>query len=191
MPRSFSMLEGEDNLIREAQSGQAQAFDALYSHYLSPIYRFIYMKVTHREEAEDLTHEVFLSAWQNIGSFKPQGFPFSSWLYQIARNRVIDHYRLKKPQVELEAAEGKEEFVRGAAQIENRLEQELSLEKIKAALRRLSHDQQDVLLMRFMEDLSHQEIAAAFGKSEGAVRLIQHRAVKELKKLLNDQGILS
>ena len=178
------MLEGEEKLIKEARRGKSGAFEKLYNHYLGQIYRFIYMKVSHREEAEDITHEVFMNAWQNIKHYRPRGFPLSSWLYRIARNGVIDHYRLKKNHVELETLEADAEVAKVATSIEVELDQGLTLEKVKDAIRELSHDQQDVILMRFMEELSHDEIAAALDKSVGAVRLIQHRAINALKKIL-------
>lgn len=178
------MLEGEEKLIKEARRGKAGAFERLYNHYLGPIYRFIYMKVSHREEAEDITHEVFMNAWQNIKNYRSRGFPLSSWLYRIARNGIIDHYRLKKNHIELEALESDAEVAKVASSIEIELDRGLSFEKVKDAIRELSHDQQDVILMRFMEELSHDEIAAALDKSVGAVRLIQHRAINELKKIL-------
>jgi len=180
------MLEGEEKLIREAKQGKTESFSKLYDHYLAPIYRFIYLKVNQRETVEDLTHEVFLNAWQNIRSYRLQGFPFSSWLYQIARNRIIDYYRTRKNHVSLENIDP--DIVKTAGSVELALDQEFSLEKITAAIRNLGDDQQDVLLMRFIEDLPHQEIAQILEKSEGAVRLIQHRALNELKKLFKDQA---
>jgi len=178
------MLEDEEKLIREAKRGKTECFDQLYNHYLPPIYRFIYMKVTHREEAEDLTHEVFLNAWQNIRFYRSRGFPFGSWLYQIARNRVIDHYRLKKRQISLESLDPNAELLKSGNPIDQELDKILTLEKIRTALQGLTFDQQDVVIMRFMEELSYEEIAVAMKKSQGAVRLIQHRAMNELKKIL-------
>lgn len=180
------MLEGEEKLIREAKQGKTESFSKLYDHYLAQIYRFIYIKVNQRETVEDLTHEVFLNAWQNIKGYRFQGFPFGSWLYQIARNRVIDFYRTRKNNVRLDNIDP--DTVKIENSIELALDQEFSLERILNAIRNLNHDQQDVLLMRFVEDLSHQEIAQALEKSEGAVRLIQHRALNELKELFKDQA---
>ena len=179
------MLEDEQHIIEEAQRGDKACFGMLYTHYVPPIYRFIYMKVSGREESEDLTHEVFLAAWQNLGRYKPQGFPFSSWLYQIARNRVIDHYRVKKVHTPLESVDA--ELVSAPSGLEERLDGDLNLQKIKSALQQLSHDQQDVLIMKFMQDLSHAEIASAIKKSEGAVRLIQHRGIQALKRLIGSE----
>jgi len=102
---SFSIADGEENLIIEAIRGESSAFGQLYDHYQPRIYRFILVKVGHREEAEDLTHQVFLNAWKNIDGYQHRGFPFSSWLYSIARNAVIDYYRTNKNEVPLDDAE--------------------------------------------------------------------------------------
>jgi RNA polymerase sigma-70 factor (ECF subfamily) len=179
------MLEGELRIIEEAKQGNTGSFGLLYNHYVPPIYRFIYMKVNGREESEDLTHEVFLAAWQNLYRYKSQGFPFSSWLYQIARNRVIDFYRVQKNYANIETVDA--EFVSVSHGLEERIDGDLNLQKIKGALKALSHDQQDVLIMKFIEDLSHAEIAAALKKSEGAVRLIQHRAIQALKRIVTQE----
>src|SRR3989338_5755556 len=83
-----TMLDGEAQLIRQAQRGNAESFGELYDHYLPKIYRYIFAKVSHREHAEDIAHEVFLAAWKNLPGYRMRGFPFSSWLYRIARNEV-------------------------------------------------------------------------------------------------------
>jgi RNA polymerase sigma-70 factor (ECF subfamily) len=176
------MVEGEENLIRQAQAGSAESFGTLYDHYVPQIYRFVLLKVTAREEAEDLTHEIFLRAWRKIKAYQIRGFPFSSWLYQIARNQVIDHYRLKKNQISLEMVDV--DLVKAEESVERDVERLLSLDRVREAMKDLSHDEQDVLIMRFVEGLSHREIASTISKSEGAVRLIQHRALNALRKSL-------
>ena len=99
---TFYTIDGEEEqLIRSAVGGDSSAFGSLYDRYQPAIYRFIVVKVGSREEAEDITHHVFLSAWQKVRTYKHRGHPFSSWLYQIARNMVIDHYRSKKNDVSL------------------------------------------------------------------------------------------
>ena len=174
------MLEGEQNLIGQAKSGKGEAFGQLYDHYSAPIYRFVALKVSSKEEAEDLTHEAFLSAWQNIKAYKHQGFPFSSWLYQIARNKVIDHYRTNKQHASFENLD--EDILKVVGVVENNLEISLAMDKVKQAIARLGQEQQDVNIMKFVEDLPNEEIAKALNKSEGAVRLLQHRAVQNLKE---------
>ena len=187
------MLDNEKNHIRQAKKGNQEAFGLLYNHYLPQIYRFIFLKVSNRTEAEDLTHEVFLSAWQNLPNYKYEGFPFSSWLYQIAKNATIDFYRTAKKNLPIELVN--EELVKFSPRDPEELNTLLELEMIKICIRRLKPEYQDVLIMKFVEDLSHEEIAAALEKSQGAVRLIQHRAIKELKSLyeknLKDYGTLT
>lgn len=179
------MLDNENNLIKQAQKGEVGSFGHLYDHYLPPIFRYVFLKVGNKQDAEDLTHEVFLSAWQNLGDYRPQGHPFSSWLYQIAHNRVIDHYRTKKSHLDLEMVD--ESFVRLASTTERDLDLAMDMGKVMVAIKKLKEDQQDVLLMRFVEDLSHKEIAEIIGKNEGAVRLIQHRALAELRESLGSK----
>lgn len=180
---SLSIEDGKLNVIVDnAIGGEASAFGLLYDYYQPKIYRFIILKVGHREEAEDLTHQVFLSAWQNIKNYKKKGFPFSSWLYRIARNQVIDHYRTKKTNLTLEEV-SPEYFVTPAVASLN-IEKDLEMERVLGAMRNLESQYQDVVIMRFVEDLSVREVAAALGKSEGAVKLIQHRAIKKLREFM-------
>lgn len=176
------MLEGEEKIIKQAKGGDQPSFGALYDHYITPIYRFVMVKTNHRADAEDLTHEVFLSAWQNLKNYKFQGFPFSSWLYQIARNKIIDYYRTKKIHHSIDDVDENLFEIVGA--LEGGLDKSIALESVKTALADLSPDQQDVIVMKFIEDLSNEEIAKVMGKSDGAIRLLQHRAVNNLKSKL-------
>lgn len=183
------MLDGEAHIVKSAVRGEASAFGRLYDHYQPKIYRFVLVKVSHREEAEDLTHQVFLSAWQNIERYQDVGHPFSSWLYRIARNQIIDHYRTRKPTVTIDEVDPNEFAVVNLTELT--IENRLALGKVLRAVRTLKQDYQDVIIMRYVEDLSPKEVAAVFGKSEGAVKLLQHRAVKQLRALLNDPTTIS
>ena len=176
------MLDGEKTIIARAIKGEASAFGLLYDHYQAQIYRFVFMKVGHREEAEDLTHQVFLHAWQNIFSYKDYGFPFSSWLYRMARNQVIDSYRTRREHYRLDEMEENYDLV--SQEIEKIAILNFELEEIREAILKLKPEYQDVIIMRFIEDLAPKEVALAIGKSEGAVKLIQHRAIKKLKDSL-------
>lgn len=178
------MLEDEHDLILKAKGGEAEAFGRLYDHYLPAIYRFILLKVGQREEAEDLTHHVFLKAWTSMGtSYSEQGFPFSSWLYRIARNSVIDHYRRIKPTSSIEEEENREELINRPA-VESLIDKKEASKQIMSALKELKETEQDVVIMRFIEDLSVKETAEAVNKSEGAVKVIQHRALEKIRKIL-------
>lgn len=176
------MVDGEKNLIELAIRGEASAFGSLYDHYQPKIYRFVLVKVGRREEAEDLTHQVFLNAWQNIGRYEDLGFPFGSWLYRIARNAVVDFYRSKRDDVSLEKTDP--EYFVMQADIHADLAGKLDVEKVKLAIGKLKPEYQDVILMRFVEDLPIKEVADAMEKTEGAVKVIQHRAIKELQNIL-------
>jgi RNA polymerase sigma-70 factor (ECF subfamily) len=181
---TFYMIDGEENLIKQAVLGDSSAFGSLYDHYQAMIYRFVMVKVGSREEAEDITHHVFLSAWQKVGTYKYRGYPFSSWLYQIARNLVIDHYRSKKNDVSLDKMDPDSSVIPAVEQFD--LATKLQIEKVHIAIKELKADYQDVIILRFIEDMPLKETAAALKKSEGAVKLIQHRAIKELKKKLGN-----
>lgn len=175
------MMEDESKLVDRAVKGEAEAFGILYDGHHARIYRFVYLKVQSREEAEDLTHQVFLHAWQHIKTYTRQGTPISSWLYRIARNKVIDHYRTSKPSVDLEDAP---ELQAPGKNYQDALDAKLSSEKISKAIATLKPEYQDVIIMRFVEELSNEETAITMRRSAGAVRLLQHRAVKALKAAL-------
>ncbi len=179
------MLDGEEQLIKNAISGEASAFGLLYDRYQPKIYRFIYLKVSHREEAEDLTHQVFLSAWEKIENFqfKENSSYFSGWLYQIARNKVIDHYRTRKNNLDISKIQVIDEKNRP----ENTFENNLNIKETRQAISLLNPNEQDVIIMRFIEELSPKEISKALGKSEVSIRIIQYRAIKKLKNILNNK----
>jgi len=178
------MIDGtnEKQLVKNAVRGDSSAFGSLYDRYQPMIYRFVFVKVGRREDAEDITHQVFTAAWTNIRSYKDLGHPFSSWLYQIARNHVIDHYRARKNETSLEKMDPEYFVMPATAQFD--LTTKLEMEKVRAAIKILKPDYQDVIIMRFIEDLPLKEVAKALDRTEGAVKLMQHRAMKELKKLL-------
>jgi RNA polymerase sigma-70 factor (ECF subfamily) len=176
------MLEGEKNLVRSAQRGDSEAFGLLYEYYLPKIYRFILIKVSHKEQAEDITHLTFLKAWEGIRSYRHRGYPFGSWLYRIARNAVIDHYRREVIQVSLEDVSA--ETLGISESLSEGVDAKLRLDDLLKAMRVLKEIEQDILIMRFVEDLPHQDIAEAVNKTEGAVKVIQHRALKKLKESL-------
>lgn len=180
------MIDGEEKLIQDAvKEGDSSAFGKLYDHYQPMIYRFVFVKVSRREEAEDITHQVFLQAWQNIRTYRHRGHPFGSWLYRIARNQVIDHYRSRKDDAPLEAADA-EGIVYQTNQPDMSLQ--MDMERVMAAIHHLKPDYQDVVIFRFIEDLSIRETADAMHKTEGAVKLIQHRAIEELKKKIHESA---
>jgi RNA polymerase sigma-70 factor (ECF subfamily) len=180
-------MKDERELILRAKKGDSVAFGVLYDRHLPAIYRFILLKVGGAKgEAEDLTHEVFLNAWRNVGHYEFKGFPFTSWLYRIARNAVIDHYRTAKKNINLDAVP--EEVFAERSDVGERLDASFAAAEIRVHLAKLEPVYQDVLIMKFVEELTNREIAAALQKSEGAIRVIQHRALKQLKKSIEGLG---
>jgi len=177
--------DNEKRLLESAIRGEASAFGLLYDKYQPRLFRFIFLKVSQREEAEDLTHQVFLSAWQNIETFQDQGFPLSSWLYKIARNKVIDYYRTRKNITSIDDAPD-EILVLSTDSGQGELETKMDIETVYKALQKLPSDYQEIILMRFVEGLSPKEVSEITGKNHGAVRVLQFRALRQLKKVLEN-----
>jgi len=177
------MKELEQELIKKAQKGEKQAFAALYDTYVEAIYRFIYLKIGRKADAEDITQQVFLNAWQNIQRYNYKGFPFSSWLYKIAHNAVIDFYRSYNNQAKIELESAEEIIQENGPNQEQEIDSNLDLERIKKAIQQLPPDQQSIIIMRFVDDLPIKEIARILEKNEGTIRVIQHRALKQIRKI--------
>jgi RNA polymerase sigma-70 factor (ECF subfamily) len=174
------MLKNEQNLVEGAIRHDPQAFGKLYELYFDRIYTYLYFKTMQRQEAEDLTERVFLKAWEAIGSFHWQGYPFSTWLYRIAHNQLIDHYRAQRELVPLEVAEGQV----SSDDPWHAVEQATLLAQVSAALKHLTPDQERVVRLRYFEGYSIGEIAGLLGKAPDAIRAMQHRALRSLQPRL-------
>jgi len=172
----------EQALVRRAASGDAEAFGDLYARHLDEIYRYIFYRVGSEKLAEDLTEQVFLSAWEAIDGYEQRGHPFSAWLYRIAHNAVVDHYRTRKEERPLEAVAFR--LADESLGPEETLLKKTEVSRLLNALRELSDEKQDLILLRFVEGLSHSEVAEILGKSEGACRVMQHRALGSLSEIL-------
>jgi RNA polymerase sigma-70 factor, ECF subfamily len=179
-------LLSEKELVQAAQKGSGRAFGALYDHYLPPIYRFVFYKIMNRQDAEDICHHVFLNAWQNIQSYRDIGHSFSSWLYRIARNAVIDFYRTQKHSLNLSDVMY---TLADNTNLEQSAADTLEIETVLYAIKELNEEHREIIVMRFIEDLDNDEIAAILEKSNGAVRILQHRALHSLRKILKQQGM--
>lgn len=176
----------EEILIKKAKNGDHVSFQALYDQYVVQIYRFVFLKVGQKQDAEDITQHVFVSAWENISSYEHRGFPFSSWLYRIASNATVDHFRTSGRTVDIESIP--EEYLGAENENENhKIDTVMGLEIVKKMLTKLEPDQQSVLIMKFVEDKTNKEIAESLQKTEGAIRVIQHRALKQLKTLVDER----
>ncbi len=172
----------ESELILQAKKGDSEAFGTLYDTYAPAIYRFALFKVGTKSDAEDITHGVFLKAWKSVRKYREEGHPFSSWLYRIAQNTIIDHYRSSKNHRDIDSLP--EDSLSEHPGFEENVDRGLRAELVHKAIRELDDTSQSVLLMKFVNDLSNKEISATLQKSEGAIRVIQHRALKQLKTIL-------
>lgn len=175
-------MQDEAGLVRRAQEGDSRAFAQLYEAYFDKIYRYISMRIRNEMEAEDLTQQVFMKMLQSIGSYKSQGVPFSSWIYRIAHNQVIDFMRQqnKKATVDIDGLP----LPDTGDDPQHLMEQQVDIEELKKATRQLTDAQQEVLSLRFTGELSIAECAQIMGKSEGAIKALQHSAVLALRKAL-------
>jgi RNA polymerase sigma-70 factor (ECF subfamily) len=173
---------GEENLVRQAQKQDAQAFAQLYELYFDKIYRYIVMRVRNEMEAEDLTQQVFMKMLHSISSYKSQGVPFSSWIYRIAHNQLVDFLRQqnRKATVDIEGLS----LPDTGEDPQHRLEYEVDIAELKKATQYLTVAQQEVLSLRFTGELSIAQCAEIMGKSTGAIKALQHSAVVALRKTL-------
>ena len=186
--------EEVEDLVRQAQQGHSEAFAGLYEAYYDKIYRYVMFKTGDTLEAEDLTEEVFLRMLESIGSFKWQGYPFTSWLFRIAHNLVIDYYRKAGRQKKTSLDDAMRVVGTDNVDVDRKLDVELSIKEVKEAMGGLTRLQQEVLSLRFAGGLSVAETAEAMGKKENAVKALQHAAIKKLRTLLGpamEQGLIS
>ncbi len=174
----------ESELLQRAIRHDAQAFGELYQQHLNQIYRYIYYKVGSAPEAEDLTEQTFLKAWEAIERFREQGVPFSVWLYRLAHNTVIDYHRTRHEAVPLDDLTDTED---GQSNPDQVVAVRLDVQTLRKAIARLTAEQQQVIILRFVQGLSHSEVGAIMGKNEGAVRGLQHRALSALHEILADR----
>jgi RNA polymerase sigma-70 factor (ECF subfamily) len=170
-------IQHESQLVAQAKSGDKEAVSALYAAYAQSIFQYVSFRVDSRMTAEDLTAEVFLRMVRGISTFEDRGLPFGAWLFRIAGNLIIEHFRQDKRVTftvlsDDERGDDSESF--------RRVENEEDRQRLMAALSLLPQEYQDVLILRFMQSLSHSEVAAILGKSDVAIRSIQHRALKAL-----------
>ncbi|MFN8534797.1 MAG: sigma-70 family RNA polymerase sigma factor [Dehalococcoidia bacterium] len=170
-----------DAAIGRARVGDAEAFGVLYDAFVDRIFRYARIRVGNDLDAEDLTEQVFLRAWQAIRRYEDRGKPFVAWLYAIAGNVVVDHFRGQRARAPLDP-----NLVDDAPNTDpvHMSEQDSRRRALERAIRRLSPDQQQVVIMRFIEGYSPADVAEAIGKREGTVRVIQHRALSTLRSLL-------
>ena len=181
--QALSSSPQEVSLIQQAVSGDPDAFAELYETYLDEVYRFIFYRVEDESVAEDLTSQVFLKAWDNIGRYQVRGLPFSAWLFRIARNIVIDYYRTRKDIMPLEEPGALIE-PDPAANVAKEVEKRLQGEWLRRMLQQLTEEQKEVLTLKFIHGLSTKEVAKVMKKRQGAIRALQMRGLQALADLI-------
>ena len=170
-------------LVDLARGGDAEAFGQLYDHYVATVYRFLYYRVGAHALAEDLTSETFFRALRAMGSFRWQGRDFGAWLVTIARNLVADHFKSGRYRLEVSTDEILSHDTETTG-LEDDVITGMTNEILIDALRRLPSEQQECLVLRFLQGMSIADTAKALGRSEGAIKQLQLRAVRKLAKAL-------
>lgn len=173
-------------LVRLARQGEGRAFGELYERYVGTIYRYVRSRVGGQQEAEDLTETVFLRALESLDRYEERGWPFSAFLYRIARNLITDRYRKGGEEVSLEAVVP--QALDGPSPEDRVLESE-EADAVRRALRVLPTDYQEVIRLRILLSLSTAETAAWMGRSEGAVRVLLYRALKALRERMEQEDV--
>ena len=175
-------MQDEAGLVRRARRRDPEAFAQLYEAYFDKIYRYIIFKIGDEMEAEDMTQQVFLKALQSISSFKWTGKPFSAWLFRIAHNQVVDYFRKKTKRVSVPIDEAP--VIADDSDVQLITEQRLDIEQLVTASERLTEAQREVISLRFSGGLSVAEAAEVMGKSQGAIKALQHSAIAALRRIL-------
>ena len=176
------MSMNEQEQIHACKKGELEHFEELYSAYVHDIYRFVYYRVRNKEVAEDVTSDIFFKALKGITHFK-EGQSFRAWIYTIARNALIDHYRKHKDIASLDNEESPD-VVDDAQGIEEKQHNVLILQQVKESLKALTEAQREIVTMRVWDELSYKEIAAITGKTEGNCKMIFSRAVGQLRDMV-------
>ena len=174
-------------LVERAQAGESEAFGLIYDRYVDTVFRFIYFRVGNRQLAEDLTSDTFLRALKRIGSFTWQGRDLGAWLVTIARNLVADHfksgrYRLEVTTGDVLDADREDRGPEGSP--EAAVVDHITNVALLGAVKQLNPEQQECIVLRFLQGFSVAETAQAMGKNEGAIKALQYRAVRALARLL-------
>jgi RNA polymerase sigma-70 factor, ECF subfamily len=167
-------------LVGKAQQGDREALEELYLLHFDRIYSYLHMSVGNRHDAEDLTTQTFLKMLEAIGRFRWQSAPFSAWLFRIAHNLAMDHFRASRrwqPEEEVPEPPDSEE-----ASAEEAAMHSIGRQSMLELIEDLSADQQQVLTLKFVFNFPNAEVATILGKTEGAIKSLQHRALVSLQK---------
>jgi RNA polymerase sigma-70 factor (ECF subfamily) len=178
-------LRSLEELALEAANGDQGAFAEIYASLVEAIHGYLYWNLGSREDAEDLTEEVFLRCLVNIDSYNPRRGAFKAWAFRIARNLMVDHQRRGSRRAQSGLKGELEQDLPGPPE---RVEEEERAKALREALEDLTFMQRQVISMKFFAGMSNAEAASALGRREGAINALQHRALRRLGKILEDRG---
>jgi RNA polymerase sigma-70 factor (ECF subfamily) len=181
--------QDEDHeLIKKAQRGDPCAFGDLYESHAPAIFRYLFAHLNSQMDAEDLTGEVFLKAWQSLPKYTERGVPFLAFLFRIARNALVDHYR-QNNRLEPKAPDDMDGYIaEGILETIEVVGSQMEHQKMLRILNKLRPDYQSVLTLRFISELSPEETATVMNRSVGAIRVLQHRALAALREEMDKTG---
>jgi len=174
-------VQNEESLVRRAQQHDQEALARLYEEHFDKIYRYVTLRIGNEMEAEDVTQQVFVNTLQSISSFKWRGISFSAWLFRIAHNQAVDYLRKKKRA----ALPLDESLVSNDINPQLVAEDKQDIEQLLQATKKLTEAQREVISLRFTSGLPIAEVAKVMGKSQGAVKALQHSAIVALRKALS------
>lgn len=166
----------------QAEADKETRLASLYDEYFDKIAHYAYARIGDKAEAEDIASEVFLRALDSLKKYEERGLPMEAWLFKIAHNLVVDHLRraAKKKTVPIEAVE-----IADKADPQATAEMNFELQRVARAMKQLTHEQSEVIRLRFLGGLTSREVGGMLGKSDGAVREMQRVAMEKIRKLLN------
>jgi RNA polymerase sigma-70 factor, ECF subfamily len=174
-------VDDDARLVKRAKNGDSEAFGQLHDRYADLIFRFLQARLNNRMDAEDLFGEVFLRAWHSLPRYRQKGYPFSSYLFRIARNLVVDYYRkLSQHEEMVQHNDSLLQVVQNSP--DEKIIRKQEYQELNKKLAAMREDYRDVLVLRFISGLSPDETAAVMGRSSGAIRVLQHRALKAFRE---------
>lgn len=182
--REDSTLHAEWETVRRAQSYDESALQALYEVYYPKVYNYAFLQLGDVQAAEDLSADVMLKMVESIRSYKFKGLPFSAWIFRIARNRLIDLHRRRKRRGEVDLSES---IAGTLASPQAMAERALERGQLQVALKFLTDEQRQVIVLKFIEGFDNRSIGNIMGRSEGAIKSLQHRALGALRRVLYEE----
>ena len=177
------MTDWDEKAAIQAAKINPEAFGALYERYVDRIDSYVYHRVGNTHDAQDLTSRTFYRALSHLDTYQDKGFPFSAWLYRIAHNLVVDHFRSGRQDRQVELDDWSIVSDEHPAESAESL---LAQERLRRAIGRLTEDQSIVITLKFIEGLSNAEVAGLIGKSEGAVKSLQFRGLAALRRIMGE-----